>query len=86
MDNSNSQPTRTLTPVNLTFRQLVVIFLLLILGWLVILSWGFLFETYVLKKLRTFGGLLGLVIVISGLYLSISFASENYAFVGDFII
>lgn len=77
---------QTFLGYEITVGELIVIFLLLILGWIVILSWGFLFETYVLRKLRTFGGLLGLVIVISGLYLSISLASGNFAFLGEFIV
>jgi uncharacterized membrane protein YdcZ (DUF606 family) len=60
--------------------QLVVIFLLLVLGWVVIQSFSYLFTRFVLRKLKTFGGVLGVVIVISGLYLSISVASGTFLF------
>ena len=60
--------------------QLIVVFLLLILGWVVIQSFSYLFTRFVLEKLRTFGGVLGVVIVISGLYLSISIASGTFLF------
>jgi hypothetical protein len=60
--------------------QLIVVFLLLVLGWIVISSFSYLFTRFVLRKLRTFGGVLGVVIVISGLYLSISIASGTFLF------
>lgn len=67
-------------PIGIDISQLIVIFLLLVLGWVVISSWSYLFTRFVLQKLQTFGGVIGTVIVISGLYLSISVASGNFLF------
>lgn len=63
-----------------TFGELIVIFLLLLLGWLVITSWSFFFERLVLRRLKSLGAIFGTVIVMTGLYLSISMASGTFLF------
>ncbi len=60
--------------------DLIILFILLVFGWIVITSFSYLFTRFLLDKLRTFWGVLGVVIVLSCLYLALSLATNTFLF------
>lgn len=66
--------------MDVDYDKLFHFILILVLGWIVIMSWSYLFERFVLRKLKTFWAVFGVVIIISLFYISLALASNIFIF------
>lgn len=66
--------------MDVNYDKLFHFILILVLGWIVIMSWSYLFERFVLRKLKTFWAVFGVVIIISLFYISLALASNIFIF------
>jgi len=66
--------------MDVNYDKLLYFILILVLGWIVIMSWSYLFERFVLRKLKTFWAVFGVVIIISLFYVSLALASNIFIF------